>query len=102
MLPLIVAGVLFFVLSPGVLLTIPPGKKTTTAAAVHALVFMAALYALMRFFPGVVEGFKPNVKRTPNPTGPCSPSGEIWQDPTDPMNCSTCSASGQWKNGCIM
>ena len=58
----LVAGVLFFLLSPGVLLTIPAGSKglfasgqtSVLAAAVHAAVFVAAIYLLT----GVVtEGF---------------------------------------------
>jgi hypothetical protein len=44
----ILAAILFFLLSPGVLLTIPPGSKglfvsgqtSILAAAVHALVFL--------------------------------------------------------------
>jgi hypothetical protein len=95
MLPLIAAGVLFFVLSPGVLVTIPSGSRsTTTPAAVHAVVFMVALYALMRFFPGVVEGFTPKIWM------PCTPVGEKWVDPEDPNNCATCSADGKWVPGC--
>ena len=56
------AGILFFLLSPGVLLTIPAGSRglfasgqtSVLAAAIHAAVFVAALYLLT----GVVtEGF---------------------------------------------
>jgi hypothetical protein len=58
---LLVAGLLFFVLSPGVLLTIPPGSKglflscqtSVTAALVHAVVFVAVTYLLST----AVEGF---------------------------------------------
>jgi Protein of unknown function (DUF3339) len=47
-------AVLFFVLSPGVLLTLPPGSRgifasgqtSLAAAAVHALVFMVAVHLL--------------------------------------------------------
>ena len=47
-------ALLFFVLSPGVLLTLPPGSRgvfasgqtSIIAAAVHALVFMVAVYFL--------------------------------------------------------
>lgn len=47
-------ALLFFVLSPGVLLTLPPGSRgiwmsrqtSVLAAAVHALVFAAAIYLL--------------------------------------------------------
>ena len=50
----IVAGILFFILSPGVLLTIPAGSRglfasgqtSVLAAAIHAVVFVAALYLL--------------------------------------------------------
>lgn len=38
-------ALLFFVLVPGVLVTLPPGGKKTTVALVHAVVF-AALYHL--------------------------------------------------------
>ena len=59
---LLVAGLLFFVLSPGVLLTIPPGRgglflsgQTSVAAAlVHAVVFVAVAYLLS----SAVEGFE--------------------------------------------
>ena len=55
------AGILFFLLSPGVLLTIPAGSRglfasgqtSVLAAAVHAVVFVVAIYLLT----GVVEGF---------------------------------------------
>ena len=33
------AAVLFFVLTPGILLTLPPKGKKMTVAAVHAVVF---------------------------------------------------------------
>ena len=38
-------AVLFFVLSPGVLVSLPPGKSTRVQAATHAAVF-ALVYAL--------------------------------------------------------
>jgi len=51
---LLVAGLLFFVLSPGVLLTIPSGSKglflsgqtSVLAALVHAVVFVVVSYLL--------------------------------------------------------
>ena len=63
MMKYVVLAVLFFVLSPGVLLTLPPiGKKwwrtgTTSiaAAAVHAVVFAVVLYLLSSY--GMIEGF---------------------------------------------
>ena len=58
---LLVAGLLFFVLSPGVLLTIPPGSRglflscqtSVLAALVHAVVFVVVAYLLTT----AVEGF---------------------------------------------
>ena len=63
---LLVAGLLFFILSPGVLLTIPPcskglfasGQTSIAAAAVHAVVFVAVSYLLA----STVEGFKGGLK----------------------------------------
>jgi hypothetical protein len=72
---LLVAGLLFFILSPGVLLTIPPCSKglfmsnqtSIAAAAVHAVVFVAVSYLLMsigeKFVnmpPGRPRGGPPN------------------------------------------
>ena len=42
---LIYLAVLFFVLTPGVLLSLPPGATKMTVAAVHAVVF-AVVYQL--------------------------------------------------------
>ena len=55
---------LFFVLSPGVLLTLPPGSKgiwmscqtSVPAAIVHSLVFVLVLHLLKRSY-GLMEGF---------------------------------------------
>jgi hypothetical protein len=57
----LVAGLVFFLLSPGVLLTIPAGSRglfasgqtSVVAAAVHATLFVVVAYLLT----GVVEGF---------------------------------------------
>jgi len=54
---LLVVVLLFVLLSPGVLLTLPPGSRgvwmsrqtSLKAAAVHALVFGAALYAVKNY-----------------------------------------------------
>jgi hypothetical protein len=58
----LIATALFVALSPGVLLTIPPGKgplfvsgKTSLVAVfVHAVVF----YLALSFFPRVIEGLE--------------------------------------------
>ncbi len=65
----LLATALFIALSPGVLLTIPPGKgplfvsgKTSLVAVfVHAVVFYLALY----FLPRVVEGMENEEKKEP-------------------------------------
>jgi hypothetical protein len=59
----VVLAILFFVLSPGVLLTLPPvgkkiwmsGQTSMVAAAVHAIVFAVVLYLLSQY--GMIEGF---------------------------------------------
>ena len=61
-------AVLFFVLSPGVLLTLPPGSKgvfmsgqtSILAAAVHAVVFVVVAYYIKRYFTH--EGFEEHLK----------------------------------------
>ena len=59
-------AIIFFVLSPGVLLTLPPGSRgvfasgqtSLVAAAVHALVFMIAVHLLWTYvFHPTREGF---------------------------------------------
>lgn len=58
---LIVPAVLFVLLSPGVLLTIPPGSRglfrsgetSTSAVAVHTFVFFAVFGLLRKLFPKV-------------------------------------------------
>jgi hypothetical protein len=43
---LLVLAALFFVLTPGVLVSLPPGGSTMTVAATHAVVF-ALVYTLV-------------------------------------------------------
>lgn len=71
-------AVLFFVLSPGVLLTLPPGGRgifisrqtSLLAAAVHALVFVVVSYYVTRWYnTGRWESFA-DVKTCPN--GDCN------------------------------
>ena len=69
---LVGASVLFFALSPGVLLTIPAGKRgllcsgqtSIAAAAVHAIVFLAVLYVLSMLFKST-ESFSGCQKGSP-------------------------------------
>ena len=63
---LLVCGLLFFLLSPGVLLTIPPcskglfvsGQTSILAAAVHAVVFVVVGHVLWRhiLYPSLNNG----------------------------------------------
>lgn len=84
---LLVCGLLFFVLSPGVLLTIPPcskglfmsGQTSILAAAVHAVVFVIVGHVLWRHIvrPIMISGFEnqsscPRIACTT--TGDCDPS----------------------------
>ena len=66
-------AIIFFVLSPGVLLTLPPGSRgvfasgqtSIAAAAVHALVFMVAVHLLWVYVIHPAEGFTPNTTSMP-------------------------------------
>ncbi len=66
--------ILFVLLSPGFLLSIPPvagryfstGKTSTTAVLVHAVVFGIVLYLLRNYYPQVLaEGFASNTSTQP-------------------------------------
>ncbi len=67
MMKYLVLAILFFVLSPGVLLTLPPvgkkiwmsGQTSITSALVHAIVFVGILY-LIQQNTDVMEGFAGN------------------------------------------
>ena len=48
---LITTAYLFFVLCPGVLVTIPPGSSIMIAAAIHAIIFWAIIQYLSRYVP---------------------------------------------------
>jgi hypothetical protein len=64
--PLILLGLLFIVLSPGVLLTLPPlsrgifmsGQTSLMAVIVHAVVFCLAYAYLKPMFVSPLEAFK--------------------------------------------
>ncbi len=63
MMKYLVLAILFFVLSPGVLLTLPPvgkkiwmsGQTSITSALVHAIVFVGIFYLIQQN----IEGFAP-------------------------------------------
>jgi len=79
---LLVCGLLFFILSPGVLLTIPPcskglflsGQTSILAAAVHAVVFVIVSHIVMRYIvrPMIISGFEDGVKACPDGQSICS------------------------------
>ena len=99
MMKYLVLAILFFVLSPGVLLTLPPvgkkiwmsGQTSITSALVHAVVFVGILY-LIQQNTDVMEGFAPSLcggKRcTPGQEccdGRCSDSNCPRDDPLPPQ-----------------
>ena len=81
-------AILFFVLSPGVLLTLPPGSRgvfasgqtSIAAAAIHALVFMVAVHLLWVYVIHPTEGFNTPPARGWNPEDRVSdcPPGQRW------------------------
>jgi len=50
------AGLLFFLLSPNILLRLPKNGNKFTVAGVHAVVFTFVLYFFNSFFHGLVRG----------------------------------------------
>ena len=78
----IVCGLLFFLLSPGVLLTIPPcskglfmsGQTSILAAAVHAVVFVIVAQLVMRYIirPMIISGFEGGIVACPDGQSICS------------------------------
>ena len=71
------SGLLFFLLSPGVLLTIPAGSKglwmscqtSCAAAAVHAVLFVIVSHFVWNFYKTHYEGFA-------NIGAPCHENGD--------------------------
>jgi hypothetical protein len=47
----IIPALLFILLSPGVLLSLPAGGSRTTQVLTHAVVFAAVYYGLRKTFP---------------------------------------------------
>jgi hypothetical protein len=89
----------FFLLSPGVLLTLPPGSKgvwmsgqtSVAAAAVHALVFVLALVYVVPFLRRLglpLEGFQDAEKVAAG----SKKEGEMCKDGTDCESGLTCEA----------
>ena len=81
---LLVCGLLFFVLSPGVLLTIPPcskglflsGQTSILAAAVHAVVFVIVGHLVMRHIvrPMIISGFEGDAMMPCSSDQDCAPN----------------------------
>jgi len=78
----LLCGLLFFLLSPGVLLTIPPcskglfvsGQTSVLAAAVHAVVFVIVSCIVWRYVvrPSMISGFENGVTACPDGQSICS------------------------------
>ena len=66
---LLFSAVLFYVLSPGVLVTLPPQGTKTTVLLTHAVVF-ALLHKLLSGFVRQLEFFDMPDSKVP---GPCPP-----------------------------
>jgi hypothetical protein len=70
-------AILFFLLTPGVLLRIPKGGSKYAVAGLHALIFGVILYLTRRFvwrLSASLEGFDAT-------TGDSTPEGEQEEDP---------------------
>jgi hypothetical protein len=82
----LLCGLLFFLLSPGVLLTIPPcskglfvsGQTSVLAAAVHAAVFVAVSCIVWNYVinPSIVSGFDTYMRECPNGTKGCGSNSD--------------------------
>jgi hypothetical protein len=89
---------LFFLLSPGVILTLPKGSKgyffsgqtSVTAAIVHALVFIV-VYTVLRYV-SKDEGFGCGCQQESQPACECMPSCEV-PKPTCNIPKPTCNTS---------
>ncbi len=69
---------LFFILTPGILLTIPKKSSKTTVALVHALVFATVWSLTYKCFWYVTEGFDPTIPPS------IDPDSKIKYDPSVP------------------
>jgi hypothetical protein len=55
---LVFSAVLFFVLTPGILVTLPKNGSKVTIAAVHALIFAVVFHFSNKLVVHLSEGFK--------------------------------------------
>jgi hypothetical protein len=64
------SALLFFLLTPGILVTLPKGGSKTVVAATHALVFAVVCYLthkrVVRFFAEGFQDMKPDEKKMMN------------------------------------
>ena len=82
---------LFFVLTPGILLTIPPKSSKTTVAIVHALVFAIIWHFTHKLVWNATEGFalRQPIKKNMSPQNtyylppPASPQTTYYLPPPD-------------------
>ena len=82
------AGLLFFILTPNILLRLPKDGSKHTVAGVHAVVFALAIYLLHLFLESLIHSV--NLKEGVDPvyytTDKCDvedPSGEFMKDNED-------------------
>jgi hypothetical protein len=71
----VISAIMFFLLTPGVLVTLPPGCDTYTTALFHAVLF-AILWMLLKpllykwLYPITPVGLAPKPKPAPKPMPP--------------------------------
>ena len=70
---LVFSVVLFFALTPGILVTLPKNGGKMTVAAVHALIFALVFYFSNKLVGQLSEGFKEGARK--NTINQCSNSG---------------------------
>ena len=77
---LVFSAVLFFVLTPGIFLSLPAGGTKYTKAAVHAVVFAVVFYLTYKLVLNYLygnEGFAAKILGDPSFTVPSSGAGNI-------------------------
>jgi len=60
---IVFSAVLFFFLTPGILVTLPKNGGKMTVAAVHALIFAVVFYFSNKLVGQISEGFKEGAKK---------------------------------------
>ena len=62
----VLSFILFFILTPGILLRLPPKGNKYTVAVVHGIVLVLLLFLAGKYFSKNLEGNKNREKKPPN------------------------------------